>query len=84
MIDLLERLKDDDKEYVRRSVANNLNDIAKDHSDAVIGIAEQWMKGASKERRKITARVFYPGMQAVEVVVNGISVAVANFRLLMP
>lgn len=189
VINLLERLKDDDKEYVRRSVANSLNDIAKDHPDVVVGIAEQWMKGASKERKKlirhacrtlvknghkkalrvlgykspiiqptcidiltpevvfgnalqftvslcsdsthdqalvidyiihhkkyngstspkvfkwktitlpakklltstkkhtikkITTRVYYPGIHAVEVVVNGVSVAVANFRLLMP
>lgn len=53
VIELLERLKDDDKEYVRRSVANNLNDVAKDHPDVVAKIAAQWMKGASKERKKL-------------------------------
>ena len=53
IIDLLQRLKDDDKEYVRRSVANNLNDIAKDHPDVVAEIAAQWMKGASQERKKL-------------------------------
>ena len=37
--DLLEVLKDDPEEYVRRSVANNLNDIAKDHPDRVVEIA---------------------------------------------
>ena len=44
---LLEAPKDD-KEYVRRSVANSLNDIAKDHPDIVAQIAEQWLKGADK------------------------------------
>lgn len=53
VIELLERLKDDDEEYVRRSVANNLNDIAKDHPDVVAEIAAQWMKGASQERKKL-------------------------------
>ena len=53
VIDLLEDLKDDDDEYVRRSVANNLNDIAKDHPDLVAEISERWMKGASKERQKL-------------------------------
>jgi len=53
VIELLERLKDDEKEYVRRSVANNLNDIAKDHPDLVAKIATRWMKGASKERKKL-------------------------------
>ncbi len=53
VIDVLEILKDDEDEYVRRSVANNLNDIAKDHPDVVADIANKWMKGASKERSKL-------------------------------
>ena len=53
VIDLLERLKDDDKEYVRRSVANNLNDIAKDHPDKVARIAGRWLNNAGKERKKL-------------------------------
>ena len=53
VIKLLERLKDDDEEYVRRSVANNLNDIAKDHPDVVAEIAERWLKGASEERNRL-------------------------------
>ena len=50
---LLERLKDDSSLYVRRSVANNLNDIAKDHPDTVIDVCARWSKGASKERQWI-------------------------------
>lgn len=53
VIALLEQLKDDDKEYVRRSVANNLNDMAKDHPDLVASIAEQWMLEASKDRKRL-------------------------------
>ena len=48
VLPILERLKDDDSEYVRRSVANNLNDIAKDHPQVVVEIAGRW-KGYSPE-----------------------------------
>lgn len=48
---LLERLKDDPELYVRRSVANNLNDISKDHPDRAAGVAGDWLEGASKDRR---------------------------------
>ena len=53
ILPLLEALKDDPSEYVRRSVANNLNDIAEDHPDVVLRVARQWLVGASKERRKL-------------------------------
>ena len=53
ILPLLEALKDDPSEYVRRSVANNLNDIAKDHPDLVANIAGDWMKNASKNRQKL-------------------------------
>lgn len=52
ILPLLENLKNDESEYVRRSVANNLNDIAKDNPDIVIQIAKQW-KGKSKETEAI-------------------------------
>lgn len=45
---VLELLKNDPSEYVRRSVANNLNDISKDHPDKVLAIVKVW-KGVSKE-----------------------------------
>ncbi len=48
ILPILENLKTDSSEYVRRSVANNLNDIAKDNPRTVITIAEKW-KGISKE-----------------------------------
>jgi 3-methyladenine DNA glycosylase AlkC len=47
---LLELLKDDPELYVRRSVANNLNDIGKDHPDVLVDTCERWSKGASPER----------------------------------
>lgn len=48
VLPILENLKEDPSEFVRRSVANNLNDIAKDHPHVVIDIAAKW-KGLSKE-----------------------------------
>lgn len=39
---ILEALKADESEYVRRSVANHLNDISKDHPNLVLAIAERW------------------------------------------
>jgi len=38
-----EPLKNDESEYVRRSVANNLNDIAKDNPDVIIRVAKRWI-----------------------------------------
>ncbi|MEP2669885.1 MAG: DNA alkylation repair protein [Cyclobacteriaceae bacterium] len=42
ILPILENLKKDKSEYVQRSVANNLNDIAKDHPKIVLNIAKQW------------------------------------------
>lgn len=53
VLPLLEALKDDESEYVRRSVANNLNDVAKDHPDIVSDIAEQWLRKASPDRQRL-------------------------------
>lgn len=53
VLPLLEALKDDREEYVRRSVANHLNDIAKDHPDLVAGIAGNWLKGADRNRSRL-------------------------------
>ncbi len=53
VLTLLERLKDDPALYVRRSVANNLNDIGKDHPDVLAATAKTWLHGAQPERRWI-------------------------------
>jgi 3-methyladenine DNA glycosylase AlkC len=55
VIELLELLKDDPSLYVRRSVANNLNDIGKDHPELLTTVAKRWLRGASAERRWIVA-----------------------------
>lgn len=47
ILPILEKLKDDPEEFVRKSVANNLNDISKDHPELVLDICEHW-QGKSK------------------------------------
>lgn len=43
ILPILENLKQDPAETVRRSVANNLNDIAKEHPQLVLDIAQRWL-----------------------------------------
>lgn len=53
VLGLLELLKDDPSRYVRRSVANNLNDIGKDHPKLLVATARRWLRKATPERRWI-------------------------------
>lgn len=46
VLPLLTRLRDDPSAYVRRSVANHLNDIGKDHPELLTGLARQWLDDA--------------------------------------
>ena len=50
---LLRALQEDTSEYVRRSVANHLNDIAKDHPALVAAWVEEHLPGAPNERRAL-------------------------------
>ncbi len=50
---LLAALQDDPSEYVRRSVANHLNDIARDHAPVVAGWLERHLPGASPQRQAL-------------------------------
>ncbi len=43
LLPVLEKLRDDPSESVRKSVANHLNDISKDHPDLALGLCEQWI-----------------------------------------
>ncbi len=52
-LSLLAALQDDASEYVRRSVANHLNDIAKDHPEVVATWLEQHLPGAPASRRAL-------------------------------
>jgi 3-methyladenine DNA glycosylase AlkC len=48
IIPILESLSHDPSEDVRRSVANNLNDIAKDHPDLVVEVLDGWQDGSGE------------------------------------
>jgi 3-methyladenine DNA glycosylase AlkC len=50
---LLRALQDDPSAYVRRSVANHLNDIAKDHPGLIAQWVSEHLVGASAERRAL-------------------------------
>ncbi|HEX5051035.1 MAG TPA: DNA alkylation repair protein, partial [Planctomycetota bacterium] len=53
---LLEVLQHDASDYVRKSVANHLNDIAKDHADVVAAWLERHLPGASRELTALLRR----------------------------
>jgi 3-methyladenine DNA glycosylase AlkC len=53
VLELLELLKDDPSTLVRRSVANNLNDLGKVHPHLLAKTCEAWLDGASAERRAL-------------------------------
>lgn len=42
ILPILENLKKDELDYVRKSVANNLNDISKDHGQLVLDLMQKW------------------------------------------
>lgn len=50
---LLDRLKDDASSYVRRSVANHLGDIGKDHPDLLVDTARRWLVDATADRQRL-------------------------------
>lgn len=53
VLELLDRLRDDPDPDVRRSVANNLNDISRDHPQRVLQVSRSWIEGAGPERRAL-------------------------------
>lgn len=63
---LLEKLKDDPEPYVRRSVANNLNDIGKDHPAQLVATARRWLRGASPERRWIVGHALRSALKRAD------------------
>jgi 3-methyladenine DNA glycosylase AlkC len=53
ILPILEQLKHDPSDYVRRSVANNLNDISKDHPLFAIDILRRWQSHDTPEMRQM-------------------------------
>ena len=56
VLELLELLKDDPTTMVRRSVANNLNDLGKVHPELLVETCAAWLDGASATRRATRCR----------------------------
>lgn len=48
LVGILEQLKADESLYVRRSVANNLNDISKDNPEWMINLCESWLADSNE------------------------------------
>ncbi|MDJ0791582.1 MAG: hypothetical protein QNJ71_06770 [Acidimicrobiia bacterium] len=48
ILPVLDALRNDESEDVRRSVANNLNDIAKDHPGLVVEVLHGWQDGEAE------------------------------------
>ncbi|HBR94438.1 MAG TPA: DNA alkylation repair protein [Opitutae bacterium] len=76
---LLEQLKDDPELYVRRSVANHLGDIAKDHLELVLTTCNRWLEEshamedpqAAKKRRWIIRHALrYPAKKGNQSALN--------------
>lgn len=50
-LEVLDALVDDPELYVRRSVANHLNDISKDHPERAVDTARRWLERPTAHRR---------------------------------
>lgn len=90
ILPLLENLKNDSSEYVRRSVANSLNDISKDNPEITLSIAEKW-KGLGKETDAIikhgSRTLLKQGNTKIMAhygLVNSENVFVSEFELINP
>lgn len=68
ILPILESLKNDQSLYVRRSVANSLGDIAKDHPELVFELCEDWLSDANKELKWVIRHALrHPAKKGNEV-----------------
>jgi len=72
LLPILEQLKQDSSDYVRRSVANHLNDISKDQPELMLKICQRWfgqhpdtdwiikhaLRGLLKQRHPVALQLF--------------------------
>ena len=87
IIPILENLKNDESETVRRSVANNLNDISKDHPGIVIEIVKKW-KGTNpladklvKHASRTLLKKAHPEIMEIFGVAPVQNISIDNFTL---
>jgi 3-methyladenine DNA glycosylase AlkC len=69
---LLELLKDDPSTMVRRSVANNLNDLGKSRPDLLIRTAAAWLENGSAERRSLVEHALRSAVKRGDVKALGL------------
>lgn len=53
IFEIIENLKEDESMFVKKSVANNLNDILKDNYDIAIKVLRRWSKSKNKDTQWI-------------------------------
>ncbi len=66
VLEHLDLLKDDPTTLVRRSVANNLNDLGKVHPKRLIETCTVWLEGASAERRTLVEHALRSAVNRAE------------------
>lgn len=79
---LLDALKDDESEYVRKSVANHLNDYSKDHADWLIKKIKPWWqdKQAPLQRKKLIRH----GLRSLIKAGHGPTLELLGYKALSP
>jgi 3-methyladenine DNA glycosylase AlkC len=88
ILPILDVLKDDPSEDVRRSVANNLNDISKDNPDVVLDVLRRWQADPTPEMQKIInhalrtlVKAGHPGALDLLGFSTGAEIAVRNLTV---
>ncbi len=67
VLQLLDLLKDDPKSVVRRSVANNLNDLGKLHPKLLVETCADWLEHPTAERRALVEHALRSAIKRGEV-----------------
>ncbi|MCG9873917.1 MAG: hypothetical protein MH321_03915 [Leptospiraceae bacterium] len=88
VIELLDKLVNDESLYVRRSVANNINDIAKDNPKIAIATLKRWKKNPSEDvqwlvKHASRSLVKSGNSDLLEIfgVKSSISIKIQNFKI---
>ncbi|MCJ7735313.1 MAG: hypothetical protein MUP11_12295, partial [Anaerolineales bacterium] len=88
ILPILEKLKNDPREEIRRSVANNLNDISKDHPDLVVEILSSWQDQDDSDRCRLIKHALrtllkagHPGAMSLIGFSSTPEIRVENIRL---
>ena len=86
ILPILENLKNDENEYVRRSVANNLNDISKDNAEICLEITKKWQQENCNHKmiqHSLRTLLKSGNQKALELMgYNKISAKITNFKCL--